>query len=263
MKTLMRSVSPIAIAIGLAIGAGSALAQQPGADDSRSGQSVVQPRPGETPQPGRAQPGQSQVQPGQAQPGSQARPANQPQPGSQSPAADQAPESGAASDLDQLAAQNAELSQFVDAVKAAGLADALTGGTEYTVFAPTNSALENADIDSLMKPENRADLVSLLRAHIVADDIDAQLASEIDQAQTIDGGFLDISAEAGRIMVGGNEATAADGIDLGNLRVYAVDEVLGEGRPPQDSQASLRRSGNERSEAAERADSGSNDNAAQ
>jgi uncharacterized surface protein with fasciclin (FAS1) repeats len=257
MKSLMKTASPLAIAIGLAIGSGSTLAQQPGANPSpaepapiearpdqaqqdRSQPGVNQPQPGNQPRPGQPQAGSNQPQPGQPQVG------NQPRPGNEAEVADQSRESGETSSIDDLAEGNSDLSQFVDAVKAAGLEDALTGGTEYTVFAPTNSALDGADIDSLMEPANRADLVALLRAHIVADDVDEQLAGQIGEAQTIDGGSIDISAEEGKIMVGGREATEADGFEGGNLRVYAVDEVLSKGRPGQDSQASLRQGGDPR-----------------
>src|SRR5690606_39593512 len=61
----------------------------------------------------------------------------------------------------------------------------------YTVFAPTNDAWEQMSglsKDELMQPENREQLISLLRAHIVADDVDEQMARSLQQAQTIDGG---------------------------------------------------------------------------
>jgi len=250
MKNLIKRASPLAIAVGLALGSASALAQQ-------SGEGAVQPRPAEPAEPRQAQPGQSeprQAQPGQAQPrpaqptqpgqaqGQAQRGSDARQPGSQEPArsaqAAESRDTGSASDLDQLAEDNDELSQFVEALKATGLDDALTGGTEYTVFAPTNDALDNAEYDSLMEPENRTELIALLRAHIVADDVDQTLAGQIDEARTIDGGSVSISTEGDRIMVEGNEAKEA-GIELGSLRVYAVDEVLSKGQ--MDTQASLRR----------------------
>jgi uncharacterized surface protein with fasciclin (FAS1) repeats len=247
MKTFSKRASPIAIAIGLALGSASVLAQQQG--NQPGGQGAAEPRPAQPAQPRQAQPGQAQpgqAQPGQAQPRpsqpgqGQAQRGNQSQqPGSQSAqGARAANEAGDESDLDKLTEENSDLSQFVEAIKAAGLEDSLTGGTEYTVFAPTNDALEEANIDSLMRPENRAQLLSLIRAHIVADDVDQELASQVRQAQTIDGGSLQISAEGDRIMVGGSEAEEAE-IELGNLRVYAVDEVLSTGRA--ETQASLRR----------------------
>src|SRR5690606_1906710 len=81
--------------------------------------------------------------------------------------------------LDDIAAEREDLDIFVEAVRAAGLADALTGDTEYTVFAPTDEAFESMSgmtREELLAPDNREELVRLLRAHIVADDLDREMA---------------------------------------------------------------------------------------
>src|SRR5690606_18751629 len=83
--------------------------------------------------------------------------------------------SGGSGQLDQIAEEHDDLSTFVEAVKAAGMEESLTGGTQYTVFAPTNDAWEQMSglsLEELMSSENREQLISLLRAHIVADDVD-------------------------------------------------------------------------------------------
>jgi uncharacterized surface protein with fasciclin (FAS1) repeats len=128
--------------------------------------------------------------------------------------------------IETLTTRNEELSTFVDAVKAAGLEESLTDGTDYTLFAPTNDAFEGQDLESLMQPENREQLVSILRAHIVADDLDRDLAGTIKQAKTIDGSTVDVSVDGDKLMVGDVEASLDNGIQLGNLRIYAVNGVL-------------------------------------
>jgi len=144
-------------------------------------------------------------------------------------AADGADSTGGSGQLDQIAQQNDNLSTFIEAVKAAGMEESLTGGTPYTVFAPTNDAWEQMSgglsMEELMQPENREQLVSLLRAHIVADDVDENLARSLQQAQTIDGGTVELSATDGEMKVG--DATIVEsGIQEGSLRVYAIDQVL-------------------------------------
>ncbi|EIC83181.1 fasciclin domain-containing protein [Serratia sp. M24T3] len=60
---------------------------------------------------------------------------------------------------------------LVAAVKAAGLVDTLSGKGPFTVFAPTNAAfakLPAGTVDSLVKPENKAMLTSILTYHVVA-----------------------------------------------------------------------------------------------
>lgn len=130
--------------------------------------------------------------------------------------------------LDELAAERDDLDVFVAAVRAAGLADALTGDTEYTVFAPTDEAFESMSgmtQEELLAPENREELVRLLRAHIVADDLDRQMASDIPEARTIDGGTVSVNVEGEQFTVG-NASVVEPDLQRGNLRVHVVDDLL-------------------------------------
>ena len=65
---------------------------------------------------------------------------------------------------------------LVAAVKAAGLVDTLKGKGPFTVFAPTNAAfdaLPAGTVDTLLKPEMKKDLTSVLTYHVVAGNLDA------------------------------------------------------------------------------------------
>ena len=60
---------------------------------------------------------------------------------------------------------------LVAAVKAAGLVPVLEGKGPFTVFAPTNeafAALPAGTVPSLLKPENKAELVKILTYHVVS-----------------------------------------------------------------------------------------------
>src|SRR5271165_6136380 len=60
---------------------------------------------------------------------------------------------------------------LVAAVKAAGLVDTLSGPGPFTVFAPTNEAfakLPAGTVDTLLKPENKDQLVKILTYHVVS-----------------------------------------------------------------------------------------------
>jgi uncharacterized surface protein with fasciclin (FAS1) repeats len=62
---------------------------------------------------------------------------------------------------------------LVAAVKAAGLVDTLEGKGPFTVFAPTNEAfakLPAGTVDTLLKPENKDKLATILKCHVVAAD---------------------------------------------------------------------------------------------
>ena len=59
---------------------------------------------------------------------------------------------------------------LVAAVKAAGLVEALQGAGPFTVFAPVNAAfdaLPAGTVDTLLKPENKGTLTSVLTYHVV------------------------------------------------------------------------------------------------
>src|SRR5690606_2065956 len=113
-------------------------------------------------------------------------------------------ETGDPGRLDELTAEHESLTTFVEAVRAAGLAESLTGETDYTVFAPTNAAFAAASerpVEELLQPENREELVRLLRAHIIADDLNRDEAQSIAAARTIDGGTVDVAVEGDRFIV--------------------------------------------------------------
>ena len=60
---------------------------------------------------------------------------------------------------------------LVAAVKAAGLVDTLSGPGPFTVFAPTNAAfaaLPAGTVDTLLKPENKGQLTTVLTYHVVS-----------------------------------------------------------------------------------------------
>ena len=59
---------------------------------------------------------------------------------------------------------------LVAAVKAAGLVDTLSGPGPFTVFAPTNAAfakLPTGTVETLVQPQNKAQLTSILTYHVV------------------------------------------------------------------------------------------------
>jgi uncharacterized surface protein with fasciclin (FAS1) repeats len=89
---------------------------------------------------------------------------------------------------------------LVAAVKAAGLVETLSGPGPFTVFAPTNAAfakLPAGTVDTLLKPENKAMLTSVLTYHVVpgritAADIAANAKAHMGKATyaTVQGGML-------------------------------------------------------------------------
>ncbi|MBT9392302.1 fasciclin domain-containing protein [Hymenobacter sp. NST-14] len=74
------------------------------------------------------------------------------------------------------AVNSADHTTLVAAVKAAGLVETLAGKGTFTVFAPTNAAfnaLPAGTVETLVKPENKATLTSILTYHVVAGNMTA------------------------------------------------------------------------------------------
>jgi uncharacterized surface protein with fasciclin (FAS1) repeats len=73
-------------------------------------------------------------------------------------------------DIVDNAANAQNVTTVVAAVKAAGLVDTLKSPGPFTVFAPNNGAFEKlpaGTVDTLLKPENKATLTSVLTYHVV------------------------------------------------------------------------------------------------
>lgn len=100
---------------------------------------------------------------------------------------------------------------LVAAVKAAGLVETLQGDGPFTVFAPTNDAfdkLPKGTVETLLKPENKAMLTSVLTYHVVAGRIDSNTLMDWIKksggtytAKTVQGGELKFSMMGKMIML--------------------------------------------------------------
>lgn len=68
------------------------------------------------------------------------------------------------------AVNSADHTTLVAAVKAAGLVETLSGPGPFTVLAPTNeafAALPAGTVDTLLKPENKEKLATILACHVI------------------------------------------------------------------------------------------------
>jgi uncharacterized surface protein with fasciclin (FAS1) repeats len=129
---------------------------------------------------------------------------------------------------------------LVAAVKAAGLVDTLKGPGPFTVFAPTNEAfakLPKGTVETLLKPENKAKLTSILTYHVVpgkltAEDIEEKIKAGHGMAKltTVEGGTL-TAKNAGKNVTITDEkgdvatVTIADVIQSNGV-IHVVNKVL-------------------------------------
>ena len=132
------------------------------------------------------------------------------------------------------------LSTLVTAVQAAGLVDTLNGPGPFTVFAPTNdafAAVPQATLNSLLQPENKAQLATVLTYHVVQGRIDAaELMRRIRagggtaSVTTVQGNALRFSMMGDRVMIMGNNGSSAHvttaNVGQSNGMVHVIDGVL-------------------------------------
>lgn len=138
------------------------------------------------------------------------------------------------------AANSQDHTTLVAAVKAAGLVPTLSDAGPFTVFAPTNAAfakLPAGTVDTLVKPENKAQLTSILTYHVVpgtmtAADIGAAIRAGGGTATltTVQGGTLTARMEGTRVALSGASGskayvTQAD-VRQSNGVIHVVDSVL-------------------------------------
>lgn len=115
------------------------------------------------------------------------------------------------------------------ALEAAGLIDALTGEGPFTVFAPTDEAfakLPAGTIESLLKPENKEKLKSILLYHVVPGNVSAKQVMKLNgrMVKTLHGGSIKVSTMHG-VTVDDARVTKTD-IDASNGVIHVIDTVL-------------------------------------
>lgn len=116
---------------------------------------------------------------------------------------------------------------LVTAVKAAGLAETLSGPGPFTIFAPTNAAfakLPAGTLESLLKPENKAKLAAILTYHVVPSKV---MAADVKtmEAPTVNGKKLSVKADGMGVMVNKAKVTATD-LEASNGVIHVVDTVI-------------------------------------
>jgi uncharacterized surface protein with fasciclin (FAS1) repeats len=128
----------------------------------------------------------------------------------------------------EIAAGNKDFSTLVAAVKAAGLAETLSGKGPFTVFAPTNAAFEKlpkGTVESLLKPENKKKLVAILTYHVVAGKVMAADVVKLDKAKTVQGQEVKIVAGKDGVKVDNASVVKTDIVGSNGV-IHVIDTVI-------------------------------------
>jgi uncharacterized surface protein with fasciclin (FAS1) repeats len=125
------------------------------------------------------------------------------------------------------AAANGSFKTFGKAVETAGMSETLRGTGPFTIFAPTDAAFEKLPagrLETLFKPENKEELVSLLNYHVVSG---RKLMADVgkwENAKTVNGQSAPIKLTNDKVSIDGAQITSAD-IGSSNGIIHGIDKV--------------------------------------
>ena len=126
------------------------------------------------------------------------------------------------------AAATGSFKTFGRALSAAGLTDTLKGAGPYTVFAPTDAAfaqLPAGRLEHLMKPENKAELASILTCHVTPGRVARADVVKLKTSDTVNGQPIEFKVDGEKLMVGGALVTSSD-METSNGIIHTIDTVI-------------------------------------
>ena len=131
-------------------------------------------------------------------------------------------------DIVDTAIKAGSFNTLVAAVQAAELVETLKSKGPFTVFAPTDEAfsqLDKATLESLLKPENKDQLVAILTYHVVAGKVMSTDITGNMEPATVNGSTINITLDNGKVMINDATVISAD-VDTDNGVIHVIDTVL-------------------------------------
>ncbi|MBT8092259.1 MAG: fasciclin domain-containing protein [Gammaproteobacteria bacterium] len=131
-------------------------------------------------------------------------------------------------DIVDVAVGAGQFNTLAAALQAANLVETLKGEGPFTVFAPTDAAfakLPEGTIETLLKPENRDQLVSILTYHVVPGSVYAADVVKLDSAKTVNGSDVSILVSDTGVKVDSANVIKTD-IAASNGVIHVIDAVI-------------------------------------
>lgn len=132
-----------------------------------------------------------------------------------------------AKDIVTIASEAEDFATLVAAIKAAGLAEKLSGKGPFTVFAPNNAAfgaLPEGTVVKLMEPEQKDKLTAILMYHVVPGKF---MAGDIApmKVPTAGGGEVTFTVDGPTVMINGVKVIKSD-VVASNGVIHVIERVL-------------------------------------
>jgi uncharacterized surface protein with fasciclin (FAS1) repeats len=134
----------------------------------------------------------------------------------------------AKADIVDVAVAAGQFNTLAAALTAADLVDTLKGEGPFTVFAPTDEAfakLPAGTVESLLKPENKDQLIAVLTYHVVAGKVKAKDVVKLSSATTVNGADVTITVVDGSVRVDDATVVKTD-IKASNGIIHVIDSVI-------------------------------------
>lgn len=133
-----------------------------------------------------------------------------------------------AANLIDAAADNGSFKTLCKALDAAELTQVLKGSGPYTVFAPTDEAfdkLPKGTLENWLKPENKGELVSVLKYHVLPGRASAADVGTLSHPRMMQGQSTHIAKDEGRLTIDGANLVGAE-IASRNGVIHMIDAVI-------------------------------------
>lgn len=131
-------------------------------------------------------------------------------------------------DIVDTAAAAGSFTTLIAAVEAAGLVDALKADGPLTVFAPTDdafAALPEGTVETLLKPENKDQLINILTYHVLDGKVMAgDIAGKALDVTMLNGSTAKVDATSGAKIDAANIVTTD--IEASNGVIHVIDAVI-------------------------------------
>lgn len=128
----------------------------------------------------------------------------------------------------EVAAATGQFTQFLEAVEAAGYAETLRGEGPFTIFAPTDDAFRQmraGEVERLMQPRNRDELLALLAYHVVPERVTSEnVSGRVVRAEASNGHRVTLDGRDGLRI--NDQLVAMPDINASNGVLQGINAVL-------------------------------------
>ena len=140
-----------------------------------------------------------------------------------------APAAAADADIVDTAVAAGDFTTLAAALGAAGLVDTLKGDGPFTVYAPTDAAfaaLPAGTVETLLKPENKDQLIAILTYHVTPGKLMAKQVARKDMVATVNGDKLDVTVNDDGTVNLDEAFIIGTNIETSNGIIHVIDRVM-------------------------------------